>query len=94
MADSATHRTRPRPKRRLSAPGDFRGDAPLAQTAAVAVVVIPAVGIQCAGLAPGPPPLAPYRWQAVDQRQQVGDIVTVPAVSDTLSGVPCASVST
>ncbi|EXU64626.1 hypothetical protein Z951_29895 [Streptomyces sp. PRh5] len=32
-----------------------------------------------AGLAPGPAPLAPYRRQTVDQRQELRDVVAVPA---------------
>lgn len=64
---------------RLSAPGDLRDDAALAQAAAVAVVVVAAVGIQRARLAPGAAPFAPHRWHAVDQRQELGDIVAVAA---------------
>lgn len=48
----------------LVASGDLRGDAALAQSAAVDVVVVAAVGVQRAG----PAPLAPHRPQAVDQR--------------------------
>lgn len=33
---------------------------------------------QGAGLAPGPAPLAPHRRQAVDQRQELRDVVSVP----------------
>ncbi len=64
---------------RLAAPGDLRDDAALAQTTAVDVVVVATVGIQGAGLAPGPAPLAPHRRHAVDQRQELRDVVAVSA---------------
>jgi hypothetical protein len=64
---------------RLSAPGDLRNDAALPQPAAVAVVVVAAVGVRGTGLAPGPSALAPHRRHTVDQRQKLGDIVAVPA---------------
>jgi hypothetical protein len=58
---------------RLSAPGDLRDDAALTQPTAVQIVVVPAVGIQCPGLAPGPTSFPPHRRQPVDQRQELGD---------------------
>lgn len=56
---------------------DLRCDAALAQSAAIEVVVVTAVGTQHPGFAPGAAPLAPHRPKAVDQRQKLGDIVAV-----------------
>lgn len=70
----------PAPTRvRLPTTGDHRSGVPFAEPSAVDVVVVPAVGVQRAGLAAGPAPLAPHRCQAVGRRQELGDIVAVGA---------------
>lgn len=61
------------------AAGDLRGDAALAQLAAVAVGVVAAVGGQPVGPLTRPADLAAYRRHAVDQRDQLGDVVAVAA---------------
>jgi len=64
--------------RGLSA-GDLGLDAPLPQQAPVLVVVVAAVGSETVGAPPGPADLAAHRRDAIDQRDQLGDVVAVPA---------------
>jgi hypothetical protein len=61
-----------------AASGDHRLDAALPQQAAVLEVIAP-VGVQASELATGAFPQAPDRWDRVQQRLEVGDIVSVPA---------------
>jgi hypothetical protein len=61
------------------AAGDDRVDAAGPQLAAVLVVVIAAVGDQAVGALAWPPGLAADRADTVDQRQQLGDVVSVAA---------------
>jgi hypothetical protein len=61
------------------AAGDDRPDAAGPQLAAVLVVVIAAVGDQAVGTLAWPPGLAADRADTVDQRQQLGDVVSVAA---------------
>jgi hypothetical protein len=64
---------------RDAAAGDARDDAALAQEPAVLVEVIAAGGEQLVGLAPRPPAPAADRGDRVEQREQLGDVVAVPA---------------
>lgn len=64
---------------RLPAPRDLRCDAALTQPVAVDVVVVASIGIQRAGSAPRPAPLAAHRRHLIDQRQKLGDVVAVTA---------------
>ena len=59
--------------------GDSRGDAAVAQLAAVDVVVVAAVGQQLPGAAAGPADQSADRRDGVDQGQQLGDVVAVAA---------------
>ena len=45
----------------------------------VAVVVVAAVGEQLSGPAAGPPTPPADRWNGIHQRQQLSDVVPVPA---------------
>jgi hypothetical protein len=49
------------------------------ELATVLVVVVAAVGDQAVGAHPGPAELAAHRADAVDERQQLGDVVAMPA---------------
>ena len=64
------------------AAGDDRGDAPLAQQPAVAVVVVAAVGVDLAGAPSRPSAPATDRWNRLQERQQLGDVVAVAAGQD------------
>ena len=59
--------------------GDHRGDAALAQHAAVLVVVVAAVGVDLAGTAQRPTAPTAQRWNGLDERDELGDVVAVPA---------------
>jgi hypothetical protein len=61
------------------APGDDGLDAASPERAAVLVVVIAAVGDQAVGAQTRPARLAADRSRPVDERQQLGDVVAVPA---------------
>ena len=61
------------------AAGDDRLDAPFPELAAVFVVVVAAVGEQAVGALARPAELAANRPDAVDQGQQLGDVVAVAA---------------
>lgn len=60
-----------------STPGDHRLDAALPQQAAVLVEVIAPVGVQAPWLATWTSPQAPDRWDRVQQRKELGDVVAV-----------------
>lgn len=62
-----------------AASGDQGFDAPLPQQAAVLVEVVAPVGIQAPGLAAGTSPESPDRWDGVQKRQELGDVVPVAA---------------
>ncbi|GGR65134.1 hypothetical protein GCM10010251_97050 [Streptomyces aurantiogriseus] len=62
-----------------AASGDHRLDAALPQLAAVLVEVVVPVGVQSPGPTAGPPSQAPDRWDRVQQRQKLGDVVSVAA---------------
>ena len=62
-----------------AAPGDHGFHAPRTQLAAVLVMVIAAVGEEPLGTSSRTSGLAGDRADAVDQRQQLGDVVAVPA---------------
>ncbi len=77
-----------------AAPGDDRDDPAGAELAAVLVVVIAAVGEDAVGLATRPADLSHDRVLAaqIDQRQKLGDIVTVPgADADRQQNAPRVS---
>src|ERR671938_424838 len=62
-----------------AAAGDPRGDAALAELAAVGVVVVAAVGEQLARSAAGPAASPADRRDSVDQRDELGDVFAVAA---------------
>src|SRR5919107_1273782 len=62
-----------------AAAGDVRGDAPLAEQAAVLVVVVAAVGVDTPGPVGGPAAGAADARDGVEQGQQLGDVVAVAA---------------
>ena len=62
--------------------GDHRHDATVPDQAAVLVVVVAAVGVHLPGSAKWSPPLAAQRGDAVEQRDELGDVVTVAAGQD------------
>lgn len=62
-----------------AASADPRRDAATTKDEAVLVVVVAAVGEQPTGPAAGPAPQAPNRRDQVQQRQQLRDVVPVPA---------------
>ena len=64
---------------RYASAGDDGLDAALAEQAAVLVVVVAAVGEQLPGAVTWAPPCAPDPRDGVQQRQQLGDVVTVAA---------------
>ncbi len=57
--------------------GDPWGDASGAQLAAVDVVVVAAIGKQLPRTAARPATPAADRWNGIDQRDELGDVVTV-----------------
>lgn len=59
------------------ASGDHRLDAALPQQTAVLVEVVAPIGIQTTGLVAGTSSQAPNRWDGVQQRQQLGDVMSV-----------------
>ena len=59
------------------AAGDDGRDAPLTDEPAVLVVVVTAVGHDLFGPLARSPEGAPYGWHRVDERDQLGDVVTV-----------------
>jgi hypothetical protein len=61
------------------ASGDHRLDAALPQQAAVLVEVVAPVGVQTPRLEARASPQTPNRWDGVQQRQELGDVVPVPA---------------
>jgi hypothetical protein len=63
----------------LSAPGDQGLDAPGPELAAILVVVIAPVGEQPIGAPARAAELTGDRHDAVDQRQELSDVVAVPA---------------
>jgi hypothetical protein len=58
---------------------DHRLDAALPQQAAVLVEVVAPVGVQTPRLEARASPQTPNRWDGVQQRQELGDVVPVPA---------------
>ncbi len=63
----------------LAAAGDAGRDAAGAQDAPVGVVVVAAVGEQLPRLAAGSAPAAADEWAGVQQRDELGAVVAVPA---------------
>ena len=61
------------------ASGYLRFDAACSECAAVDGVVVGAVGADAVGSAAGSADLAANRWHPVDEREQLGAVVTVPA---------------
>ncbi|MDQ0688881.1 hypothetical protein QFZ56_007844 [Streptomyces achromogenes] len=61
------------------ASGDHRLDAALPQQTAVLVEVVAPIGIQTLGLAAWASSQAPNSWDSVQQRQQLGEVMSVPA---------------
>jgi hypothetical protein len=61
------------------AAGDARADAAGAEQTSVLVDVVAAVGEQLAGLASRPATPSADRRYRIEQRQQLGDVVAVPA---------------
>jgi hypothetical protein len=61
------------------ASGDHRLDASLPDQTAVLVVVVTAVGDDAVGTPPRPADTAAHRRHAVEQREQLGDVVAVAA---------------
>jgi hypothetical protein len=61
------------------AAGDLWFDAALPELATVAVVVVAAVGGDAVGPSPPPADLAAHRRDAIDERDQLGDVVAVAA---------------
>ena len=62
-----------------AAPCDLRFDPAPPELAAVAVVVVAAVGGHALRPSPWPADLAPHRRDTVDERNQLGDVVAVAA---------------
>ena len=58
---------------------DLRSDPALAELPAMAVVVVAAVGGDPRRPPSRPADLAPHRWDAIDERDHLGDIVAVAA---------------
>ena len=58
---------------------DHRLHSPLPDEAAVLVVVVAAVGDDAVGPSPGPADAAADGWNAVEQLEQLGDVVAVAA---------------
>jgi hypothetical protein len=61
------------------AAGDERGDAALADEAAVLVVVVASIGHDALGAPTRPSAAAVHGWHGVQQRDQLGDVVAVAA---------------
>jgi hypothetical protein len=86
---STTQHIRPTPEPwSVARRADDRVDAAGPQLAAVIVVVIAAVGDQAVGALAWPPGLAADRADTVDQRQQLGDVVSVAAGQRGGQGIP------
>ena len=64
---------------RDAAAGDPWGDAPVAELAAVDLVVVAAIGQQLPRATTGPADQSADRRDGVDQGQQLGDVVAVAA---------------
>src|SRR5690606_16538330 len=62
-----------------AAAGDAGTDAFGVHPPAMAVVVVAAVGVDGLWASSGPPASSPYRWDGVDQRDELGDVVAVAA---------------
>src|SRR5690606_25400 len=62
-----------------AAAGDAGTDAFGVHPPAMAVVVVAAVGVDGLWTSSGPPASSPYRWDGVDQRDELGDVVAVAA---------------
>lgn len=62
-----------------AASGDHGFDVALPQQAAVLVEVVAPVGVQAPRFAAGAFPQSPNRWDGVQQGQELGDVVPVPA---------------
>lgn len=62
-----------------AAPDDERLDAALPQQAAVLVVVVSAVGVQPLWPVPGSASQSSYAGDRIEKRDQLGDVVPVPA---------------
>ena len=58
---------------------DHRLDSALPDEATVLVVVVAAVGDEAVGASPRPTDTAAHRWNPVEQREQLGDVVAVAA---------------
>jgi hypothetical protein len=67
---------------------DHRFDPPLPNEAAVLVVVVAAAGDDAVGAPSGPADAATDGWHAVEQREQLRDVVTVTAAERPASGMP------
>ena len=65
------------------ASGEGLADAPIGQRRAMRIAVIPAVAHDFPGFAQGPAGLAPESRNRVDQRQQLGHVVTVGPGEDS-----------
>ncbi|GAA3151369.1 hypothetical protein GCM10010521_43700 [Streptomyces rameus] len=72
-----------RKKAPRSAAGDGRHDAPLADVVTVEVVVLAAVGEERVRLAAATTDSAAYRWDRLEQGQQLGDVVAVETGGQT-----------
>jgi len=64
---------------RFSATGDLGGDAGGVKRFAIFVVVVPAITLDDAGLGQWTAAFAADRWNRLDQRQQLGDVVAIGA---------------
>jgi hypothetical protein len=60
-----------------AAPGDVWGDVALPEQAAVLVMVVAAVGVEPNGAPQWTPDPASNRWDAVNERDDFGDVVAV-----------------
>jgi hypothetical protein len=79
---------------RGTAAGDLRRDTAGTQQSTVLVVVVAPVGEQPARSPAGPATTTADRWDRLDERHQLGDIVTVPAGQRHRQWVPCRSTIT
>jgi len=66
-------------------------DAEVPKRLTMRLGIIAAVGVDDFGLPKWPPAYAANRWNCLDQRQQLGDVVAVGAVRIPLTGTPLAS---
>src|SRR5271169_3641276 len=71
------------------AAGDLGFDAARPEQPAVLVVVVASVGGEPVGASAGPADLAPDRRHLVEQRDQLGDVVAVPACYRPGERDPC-----